>query len=159
MLYFQMFLSLVVFISYCVNPKFFGLNFQEADYIAIQSIGLIILGPILGILLKRFYHSIVSVDSSIKFSLAMLTITICFCLLYAIVKFSQSTMLIAPISILFIYILVSVSEILLSPFWTFYDHKTFSSKNCFLYDGDFLCYFRYRRLFRWSVSPKVYTYP
>ena len=115
MLYFQMFLSLVVFISYCVNPKFFGLNFQEAYYIAIQSIGLIILGPILGILFKRFHHSIVSVDSSIKFALAMLTITICFCLLYAIVKLSQSTMLIAPISILFIYILVSVSEILLSP--------------------------------------------
>ncbi|API87108.1 peptide MFS transporter [Francisella uliginis] len=115
MLYFQVFLSLVVFISYCVSKTFLGFNFYESYYIAVESIGLVVLGPLLGILFKRFYHKMPSVDSSIKFFLAMLTITFCFFFLYLVVSFSNQTALIKPALILFVYVSVAVSEILLSP--------------------------------------------
>ncbi|WP_035915774.1 peptide MFS transporter [Legionella lansingensis] len=113
--YFQMFLSLTLFISRVVEPKLFGVLFPPPYYVTVQSIGMILFGYFL----SRSKQQLSSVHSGIrtgnKFVFAMLFITLAYILITLVCHISQGTGLLSPLYFIPTYLLISIAELLLSP--------------------------------------------
>ncbi|KTC78238.1 peptide MFS transporter [Legionella brunensis] len=113
--YFQMFLSLTLFISRVVEPKLFGILFPPPYYVSIQSIGMIIFGYFI----SRSRPQLNSIHSGIttgnKFILAMIFITLAYVLITLVSKSSHGTALLSPLYFIPAYLLISIAELLLSP--------------------------------------------
>nr|WP_058472142.1 peptide MFS transporter [Legionella jordanis] len=113
--YFQMFLSLTLFISRVVEPKLFGILFPPPYYVSIQSIGMIIFGYFI----SRRRPVIDSVHSGIKtgnkFMLSMLFMTLAYTLITLVCHSSHGTSLLSPLYFIPAYLLISIAELLLSP--------------------------------------------
>ncbi len=113
--YFQMFMSLTLFISRVVQPTFLGIQFPPPYYITIQSIGMLIIGFIL----SRKYPKQTLIERGLstgkKFLLAMLFITLAYGVIALVSTMTSNTVLISPLLIIPAYLLISLSELLLSP--------------------------------------------
>jgi POT family proton-dependent oligopeptide transporter len=113
--YFQMFMSLTLFISRVVQPTFCGIQFPAPYYITIQSVGMLLIG----IFLAR-KHPILSliergVSTGKKFLLAMLFMTLAYTIIALVSTFVDKTVLISPLLIIPAYLMISLAELLLSP--------------------------------------------
>ena len=115
MLYFQMFLSLTLFIYHCVDSHLLGINIHPTYYIALESLGLIIIGPLLAPIFSRFYLKNDCMDSALKFLIAFIFIIIAFLCILLSIGTSSGEALISPTWLIIAFILVSFSEIFLSP--------------------------------------------
>lgn len=114
--YFQMFLSLTLFIARVVNPTLFGIQFPAPYYVSIQSIGMIIFGMILAHRKKHFEQGekgIISIGN--KFLLAMIFMTIAYAIIAFVSKTGTSPALLSPLLIIPAYLMISIAELLLSP--------------------------------------------
>jgi len=113
--YFQMFMSLTLFISRVVEPKLFGISFPPPYYVSIQSVGMIVFGY----LLSRSKAQLTLVQSGIrtgkKFLLAMLFMTAAYALISVVCSNSTGATLLSPLFFIPAYLLISVAELLLSP--------------------------------------------
>ncbi|CEK10829.1 proton/peptide symporter, POT family protein [Legionella hackeliae] len=113
--YFQMFLSLTLFISRVVEPTLFGILFPPPYYVSIQSIGMIFFGYFL----SRSRPQINAIHSGVttgnKFILAMIFITLAYVLITLVSKSSHGTSLLSPLYFIPVYLLISIAELLLSP--------------------------------------------
>ena len=114
--YFQMFLSLTLFIARVVKPTLAGVPFPPPYYVAVQSLGLIIIGIFLSrtkrtsSLLQRVTHA------GDKFVLSMLIMTLTYALITWVTHLSLLTpALLSPLWIIPAYLLISLAELLLSP--------------------------------------------
>lgn len=112
--YFQMFLSLTLFIARVVQPEFLGIAFPPPYYVGLQSLGMIVIG----FLLSRHSPKTNALESgrrtALKFFLAMFFLTAA----YALISFSCFTGADNKLSPLFVipaYLLFSIAELLLSP--------------------------------------------
>ncbi|WP_423202462.1 peptide MFS transporter [Legionella jamestowniensis] len=112
--YFQMFLSLTLFISRVVEPKLFGILFPPPYYVSIQSIGMIVFGYFLSRRppINAIHSGIVTGN---KFMLAMVFITLAYLLITLVSKSSHGTTLLSPLYFIPAYLLISIAELLLSP--------------------------------------------
>lgn len=113
-LYFQMFLSLTLFIIRLVKSELFGLVILPPYYITVESIGLVVLGPILAKFWQLMHAKNRPVSSEVKFALSMTFTTLAFLSILLLTKFSASF----PISAMYlmaIYLLISLAELLISP--------------------------------------------
>jgi POT family proton-dependent oligopeptide transporter len=113
--YFQMFMSLTLFIARMVQPTFCGIEFHPPYYITIQSIGMLIIG---GLLARKYPQKTLrerGLSTGKKFILAMCFMTIA----YAIISFSsyfiERGALLSPLLIIPAYLMISLAELLLSP--------------------------------------------
>ncbi|MCH9689981.1 MAG: oligopeptide:H+ symporter [Gammaproteobacteria bacterium] len=114
--YFQMFLSLTLFISRVVQPTIFGLLFPPPYYVAIQSIGMIIIGVFLARdkVDRPQYQKTIRAGN--KFLLSMVVMTLAYALIVLVSHVSlQSDQLLSPLWIIPAYLLISLAELLLSP--------------------------------------------
>ena len=113
--YFQMFMSLTLFILRVVNPTIFGIAFPPPFYVGIQSIGMIGLG----LLLSRGRHKISHAEQIIrtgnKFLTAMCLMTISYGLITIICHFNFPHGLLSPLYLIPAYLVISLAELLLSP--------------------------------------------
>lgn len=113
--YFQMFLSLTLFISRVVEPSLFGILFPPPYYVSIQSIGMLIFG----FFISRHNSFLTVTQSSIragnKFLLAMLFMVIAYGFITLICYNSQGNYLLSPLLFIPAFLLISVAELLLSP--------------------------------------------
>jgi proton-dependent oligopeptide transporter, POT family len=113
--YFQMFMSLTLFISRVVEPKLFGINFPPPYYISVQSIGMLLFGY----LLSRSKSSLTLAQSGIrtgnKFILAVIFIMLAYMLITAICYSSNTAALLSPLYFIPAYLAISIAELLLSP--------------------------------------------
>ena len=113
--YFQIFLSLTLFILRAVEPSFLGVHFPPPYYVGIESIGMIILGFIL----VRSKARLTKVEQGIrvanKFLTAMFIMTLAYILIVFICYFSPTTGLLSPLYIIPAYLMISLAEMLLSP--------------------------------------------
>jgi POT family proton-dependent oligopeptide transporter len=113
--YFQMFMSLTLFLSRVVEPKLMGINFPPPYYVSIQSIGMIIFGY----LFSRSKTQLTLVQSGIrtgrKFLLAMVCMTAAYALITLVCTNSSSSALLSPLFFIPAYLLISLAELLLSP--------------------------------------------
>ncbi len=115
MLYFQLFLSLTLFIYHCLKTHLWGLHMHPTYYIAIESLGLVLFGPLLSPVFSKFALRQDAIDASVKFILSIFFLVIAFLLVILSIIFTHKTALISPLWIIFAYLSVSFAELLLSP--------------------------------------------
>lgn len=113
--YFQMFMSLTLFISRAVQPQLFGINFPPPYYVGIQSFGMIIFGYILSRDKKQLTLTQSGVRTGKKFLLSMLCTTCAYLLINIVCMTSTTATLLSPLSIIPAYLFISLAELLLSP--------------------------------------------
>ncbi len=114
-LYFQMFLSLTLFIVRVVQPTLFGINFPPPYYVGIESIGMIILGIVL-VRIKSHLNQVQQVISAgNKFLGAMCATLAAYILIVLVCHMDTSTGLLSPLFIIPAYLIFSLAEMLLSP--------------------------------------------
>ncbi|MDP3560656.1 MAG: peptide MFS transporter [Legionellaceae bacterium] len=114
--YFQMFLSLTLFIVRVVNPTVFGIQFPPPYYVGIQSIGMIVLGLILSrSKVTRLTQAQHAIRTGNKFLIAICCMTIAYALITTICHFSFPTGLLSPLYLIPAYLVISLAELLLSP--------------------------------------------
>jgi POT family proton-dependent oligopeptide transporter len=114
--YFQMFMSLTLFIIRAVQSELFQIQIAPPYYVALQSLGMIVLG----LLLTRKNHQMLpiakkAIDISKKFSWAMLYMLLAYGLIVGVCKISAPDYKISPLFIAGAYLFISVAELLLSP--------------------------------------------
>lgn len=113
--YFQMFLSLTLFISRLVEPKFLGILFHPPYYVSIQSFGMIVFGYFLSRKKCGLNPTHSGIKTGNKFVLSIAFITLGYGIISLIGYFDQNATLISPIFIIPVYLLISIAELLLSP--------------------------------------------
>lgn len=113
--YFQMFLSLTLFIVRVVQPTLFGIAFHPPYYVAIQSIGMIILGIMLSRRKQQTKPMLQGIHTGNKFVFSMVLTTIAYLLISLVSLTSDSDGLLSPLYIIPTYLLFSIAELFLSP--------------------------------------------
>lgn len=113
--YFQMFLSLTLFISRLVQPTILGTTFPPPYYVAIQSIGLVLLG----FYMSRHKVALNSIqqgrNAGKKFLLAIFVTSLSYGLIALSCSMPSNQGLIYPGYIIVAYLMLSVAELHLSP--------------------------------------------
>lgn len=114
--YFQMFMSLTLFISRVVEPNLFGINFPPPYYVGVQSLGMLLFGYFLSRKKKRQTLIESGKSTANKFLLAMIFMLFAYGLIYLISQLSiETTALLSPLYFIPAYLMISVAELLLSP--------------------------------------------
>ena len=114
--YFQMFLSLTLFIARVVKPTLFGIQFPPPYYVSIQSLGLIIFGLILT--RGKNHHNTPKqgiLRTGNKFVLSMIFMTLAYTLITLVCRTGATLSLLSPLYIIPAYLMISLAELLLSP--------------------------------------------
>ncbi|KTC98120.1 peptide MFS transporter [Legionella erythra] len=113
--YFQMFMSLTLFIARVVQPTFLDIQFPPPYYVSIQSIGMLLFGYFL----SRSKPQLTSVQSGKrtgnKFFLAMIFMWLAYALITLVSRENTSQALLSPLYFIPAYLLISMAELLLSP--------------------------------------------
>lgn len=113
--YFQMFMSLTLFISRVVQPVLLGITFPPPYYITIQSAGMLAIGY----LLAKKHHQLNLIERGLstakKFVLAMIFMTIAYSIIALVSRLGASTALLSPLLIIPAYLMISLAELFLSP--------------------------------------------
>ncbi len=114
-LYFQMFLSMEVFVSRMVNHHIFGLNAPTPLFLGIEAIGVAVFGFIMGKYwvegkTKGYHPSI-----PMKFALSLLFITLGFFVLWASLATLAPQHQLSGYWFILAYLCVSIGELLISP--------------------------------------------
>lgn len=112
--YFQMFLSWTLLISRIAEPTLFGIDFPPPYYVGIQSAGMIIFGLFLARDKKALTLKQSGKRTSNKFLISMFFITVAFGLIALLTK-DRSNTLLSPLYFIPAYLMLSISELLLSP--------------------------------------------
>lgn len=113
--YFQMFMSLTLFISRVVEPTFLGIQFPAPYYVTIQSIGMLIIGYFLA--QKNPQLNLIERGLSIgrKFLCAIFIITAAYIIIASASNFTDKSALLSPLLMIPAYLMFSLAELLLSP--------------------------------------------
>lgn len=113
--YFQMFMSLTLFISRMADPTLLGIEFPPPYYVTIQSVGMILIGYFL----SRKHYKLTLIERGLstgkKFVCAIFIIMLAFAIIAVVSSFIDDTKLISPLLIIPSYLLFSLAELLLSP--------------------------------------------
>lgn len=113
--YFQMFLSLTLFIVRLVKPTLFGFSFPAPYYVCVESIGMLIFGYFLSRKQSRASLKEIAIRASTKFASAVFAMTLAYAWIVAVSGLTPVNMLISPLLLIPPYLLISISELLLSP--------------------------------------------
>jgi POT family proton-dependent oligopeptide transporter len=113
--YFQMFLSLTLFIARVVQPTLFGILFPPPYYVGVQSVGMILIGFLLVRYKSRLNHRRQNINTGNKFLMAMVLTTITYTIIVFVARTGGVTTLLSPLYILPAYLMLSLAELLLSP--------------------------------------------
>ena len=115
-LYFQMFMSLTLFITRNVEPTLFGIQFPAPYYVSIQSLGAIIFGfSILCYRKKNMKPAQPACDYANKFVYAMCFMTAAYLIIAAVCRYHSGSALISPFYIIPAYLMFSLAELYLYP--------------------------------------------
>jgi POT family proton-dependent oligopeptide transporter len=113
--YFQMFMSLTLFITRVVQPTLGGILFPAPYYVTLQSIGMLVVGFILA----QRQHQMTLVEKGLstarKFIQAMLFMTLAYFIIVLATHFNPGPGLLSPLLIIPAYLMISLAELLLSP--------------------------------------------
>ena len=113
--YFQMFLSLTLFITRTVTPQIGHINFPAPYYVGLQSLGIILFGTILSKLWSHLKQRNVINSIVNKFLSALCFLLRAYLIIIYAIYSSPALQLVSPYLIMIAYLLISVAELLLSP--------------------------------------------
>jgi POT family proton-dependent oligopeptide transporter len=114
-IYWQMFFSANLFIDRMVNKTIFGINVPTTAFYTLESIFIILLGPLLAWSWQSLNQSNRNPSPFIKFIVAILFVGLGFLTLAVSTFFPDSQNLISPFWVVVSYLLITVGEMLLSP--------------------------------------------
>lgn len=114
-LYFQMFSSVNLFVDRLIDRKLFGIDLPAIVFISMNSIFILVLGPILSMLWEKTYKFRRITSTPMKFTYSLLTMGLALQVLVLATQYSTGQELINPIWLIGFYFLVTLSEMLLSP--------------------------------------------
>ena len=113
--YFQMFMSLTLFIARVVEPNLCGMLFPPPYYITVESIGMLIIGFFLAKKHTRLTLIERGLSTGKKFLLAMLFMTLAYLIITVISNYADRVSLLSPLLIIPAFLMISLAELLLSP--------------------------------------------
>lgn len=113
--YFQMFMSLTLFIARMVEPTFLGINFPPPYYVSIQSFGMLIIGYFFARKIPQLNSIQSGIRTGNKFLLAMIFMVAAYALITLVSRESTGDTLLSPWYFIPVYLMFSVAELLLSP--------------------------------------------
>ncbi len=114
--YFQMFLSLTLFISRVVDPNFLSIKFAPPYYVGIQSVGMIIFGYLIATRHKKKANQAkYEIMTGNKFIYAMILMSLAYALITISCYLGPKYSLLSPLYIIPSYLIISLAELLLSP--------------------------------------------
>ncbi len=113
--YFQMFMSLTLFISRVVEPKLLGVDFPPPYYVSVQSIGMLIFGYLFSRSKPKLTLKQSGIRTGKKFLLAIIFMAAAYALITAVCFKSHTAALLSPLYFIPTYLLISLAELLLSP--------------------------------------------
>lgn len=113
--YFQMFLSLTLFITRVVQPTLFGITFPAPYYVTVQSVGMLIFGYFLSRSIPTSKSILHGQRTGNKFLLSMLFMCFAYLIITLVCNYSTETTLLSPLFFVPVYLLISIAELLLSP--------------------------------------------
>lgn len=114
-LYFQMFLSLTLFIARVVKPTLMGIQFPPPYYVSIQSIGAVAFGFFLTRLPSRANSMQRGIHTGNKFVIAMVFMTLGYLIITMVCRFTTADALVSPLLIIPAYLMISLAELFLYP--------------------------------------------
>lgn len=115
MLFLQMFFSTNLFIDRLVNKHWFGINIPTTVFYTLESIFVILIGPLFAWSWQSLSQNNNNPSPIIKFVFGIIFVGFGFLILTISTYFSNSDYLINPLWIVLSYFLVTVGELLLSP--------------------------------------------
>jgi len=113
--YFQMFMSLTLFVVRIVKANLFGFHFYPPYYISIQSLGLIVFGAFFAVKKNKMTIEQNGIASAKKFSIAIGLIFLAYSIIELLCVFMPDGRQYSPLLFIPIYLMISMAEILLSP--------------------------------------------
>lgn len=114
-IYFQMFFSMNLFVDRVVDRAFFHWTLAASVFPSIEAFSVILFGPVLGWLWMRLAGSRFNPSTPMKFTLALLMHTIAFGALFLSALVLQQNGMVMPGWLIFVYIVIGIGELLLSP--------------------------------------------
>ncbi|MDC0534464.1 peptide MFS transporter [Francisellaceae bacterium] len=114
-IFFQMFSSMVIFIEKMVNHNIFGFTLPTASFFTLESVGVILLGSLVGKMWVVLAEKGMPIHDSTKFAIGMVIMTFAFCFFAFIVTIHNPAALISGYVIVVSYFLISIGELALSP--------------------------------------------
>lgn len=113
--YFQMFMSITLFITRIVQPTFMGIHFPAPYYVTIESIGMLLIGFFLA--RRQITMTLIErgLNTGKKFLLAMVLMMLAYLTITLANHFSDKTALISPLLVIPAFLFISLAELLLSP--------------------------------------------
>ncbi len=114
-IFFQMFSSMVIFIEKMVDHNIFGFTLPTASFFTLESIGVIILGGVIGKMWVVLANKGLPIHDSTKFAIGMLIITLAFCFFAIIVSMHSPMVLVSGYVVVVAYFIISIGELALSP--------------------------------------------
>lgn len=115
MLFWQVFFSVNLFIDRIINKNIFGINLPTTWFYTLESIFIILLGPMFAWSWQTLNRSQKNPSPFSKFILAIFLIGFGFLTLTISTYFPNENHLISPLWIVFSYLLMTIGELLLSP--------------------------------------------
>ena len=113
-LYFQIFFSLNLFTLRVIDHHVLGMNLPTPVFIGIESVGIIIFGPLMGILWHRLRKAKRDPSTPMKFSIGFIMICASFILLKIAMIMTPLGQHVNPYWLIIGYLLIAVSELSLS---------------------------------------------
>jgi POT family proton-dependent oligopeptide transporter len=113
--YFQMFLSLTLFLKRVVQPTIFGISFPPPFYVAIESLGIILFGIFLSQKQNQLSLAHRAMRIANKFFFAMVFMCLAYLIIIVACHVTTDDSLLSPLYFIPAYLLISVAELLLSP--------------------------------------------
>ena len=113
--YFQMFLSLTLFLKRVVQPTLFGMPFPPPYYVAVQSFGMILFGLFLGRKIKKISLAQHSIRVGNKFLASMICMIAAYAVITLVSHLNDNLSLLSPLFFIPAYLMISLAELLLSP--------------------------------------------
>lgn len=112
--YFQLYISILLFLDKTVNHNFLGLTVNSTQFLSILSIWLLIFGAIMGKIWITFEKKSKPVHDIDKFGFGLFLMAIAMLLLYCGIKFTPTDVKVPAIIIFGILLIVAISELSLS---------------------------------------------
>jgi POT family proton-dependent oligopeptide transporter len=113
-IYFQTFISLLIFIDKCVNHQLLAFNCASSQFLAIESVGVITIGMVIGKLWKYLSAKNIKIYAIDKFNFGFIGLALMFLIIYLAIHFSATNTLISGWIIVLAMLIASISELCLS---------------------------------------------
>lgn len=113
-IYFQQYISFLVFLDKSVSHNFLGLNVGSSQFLAIESLSVVIMGSVMGKIWLYFGKIGKPIQDIDKFNLGFIIIGIMFAVLYAGTLLGNPSSKFPPIIIALSLMILSISELSLS---------------------------------------------